>query len=520
MEELLVMDLIDKSKINYSNVLNIKVDKLEHIFLQTENFEKFYEKVFINYFEIDLLNYFMSKSYYEFTQFLDLIDRYNYDKIILKFNNLNLKVFETSKLHYLLEYIKDKTYFNELILNNLSLEKPLLDLLCLNQQSALPMYIDLLQSKEIDSKVLIFFGKSLNMIPDSACEFIFKKIKNKRYEFNFWSKSGVKELFIKYVKNDKFKKCVELIIEFSNSCFYPSLFSNKDKNGRNSIFLLVNYHYDIFMKHKNLFKHNELELLSDKDIYGNSILQYLEHVGNIENLKKILKFIGRKPYNKEILINKNNFNKTLLFTDNSEILEIVINYLKDKEYKNMIFYDEELIKKFNVYDFESYQTLVNFLEYIDDKEKFIKFHFDKLRKVINFNKIDDKSIDLFFNKIDTTHHNNEILRILYKDPLYNIFNYRDSVGYTIPIQILMSKNINLKNRFMIYLVTYRYRQDIYKQTQNSINFVMRFIMNYNCKDKQEIFDKIKEDFDINLLNQKSKKHNTIKTLCDYYNLLL
>jgi hypothetical protein len=145
----------------------------------------------------------------------------------------------------------------------------------------------------------------------------------------------------------------------------------------------------------------------------------------------------------------------------------------------------------------------------------------KLKNIIDFNNLDKLSIDYFFNKIDLINNNDSnLMGFFFKDYYYHIFNYKDSVNLTIPLQILFSNNKQLQSIFMIFLIQYKYRHSIYCQSTNQINFIMRFIINYIGDNKQYFLSFMLNDMnnDTHYLLLQKTRNKSINDLCKQYKL--
>jgi len=111
----------------------------------------------------------------------------------------------------------------------------LIDIIAKNQPSLLPLFFDQIDSNYNNLKYLLNFGKEYYDFTDSSFEFIFNHVKNKKYEFNFWSKSEIKNILIYHIVNNN-NKIIELIIHNCIPGFHHNLFSHKDDKGRNIFF--------------------------------------------------------------------------------------------------------------------------------------------------------------------------------------------------------------------------------------------------------------------------------------------
>jgi len=258
----------------------------------------------------------------------------------------------------------------------------------------------------------------------------------------------------------------------------------------------------------------------DKDNDGNSILQYLVVSNNIDSFEKIINYIKNKKFEEQIIINKNYEKHTLIFIENQSIKQIVLNFISNKKYEKVLLFDDDLLTKLRIHDYNSFKNFYDFTKFVNDHDDFISKYLNKLYKIIDFNKLDHSTIKYFFEYFKNMSQNENIIEFFSKDFIYHILMFKDSLGYTIPLQILMSNNKILQQEFMNFIINYKFKKYIYQQSRNQINFITRFIMGYCGEKKQFYFDDIKSNVGLEVIKQKTNKGHCVKDLCQKYSLIL
>jgi len=443
----------------------------------------------------------------------------------IKINIIKLDTMKVIKINYDDNEIL-KTYFN-------LLEKRNINSYCINKYKIIKKRSDIINIENINKnllqkiiidniKIYNYDGTKRNNPPldneikdilNKDFNLFFKNIYEKRImNINKLNKNNEKlyQKEMKYIdkytnkfKNIKSEKNIDIVIdEFIN---YLEKFVQKNYNInnvylRNNVYI-INHDYNGYHRDNIYIKDIENKIIFNKNntIFKQDIYYYLDIKTNVIMYYSVLnnQFIGYKEKNNEIVLisNSNNYLK-INYSIKHKLLYLGYNYMFNKvdentnviEYVNKLFnirlnnlkncINETLqiifkIKNKNKYDnsIKQFTEKINYLNIYDDNLNRIFNEWNKLQKIINVEKIDDKIIidkiifddDIYISSISLLKIKNSIHNLIYYyiNNLRKLIELQDNEFIQNNVCILIINIIN--NLFIKYNLFETTKKNIYSK---------------------------------------------------------